>query len=191
MVYNRLLFLDGKLQRKHSPDAVVESAKVGAVQIVLDVARIEVIGNVEDLESTPNPVFVQFLGQREGLSHLQVERCEIRVTFAVPRADKVSVLIDYRIRKALAYIQHRGDAHAPLSPEVAPEEKSVWRVVRQMRTFVRANNRVLEIPKERIEVIEIAGRGGTNIRGHQFVTLRGVKTGSHMKLAVTREAGVA
>ena len=53
-----LFLLDRKLQRKHSSHAVVEGAKISAGEIVLNVARIEVISNVEDLEAPANPVLL-------------------------------------------------------------------------------------------------------------------------------------
>ena len=128
-----LFFLNRKLQGKHSSHAVVKRPKVGAGQIVLHIARIEVISDVEDLETTANPVLLLFVRQRERLGYLQIERGESWITFTVPWPHKVSVLVNDRIRKTFAQVQYRRNVHTPLRPEISPEQKTVGRVVCQPR----------------------------------------------------------
>ena len=71
---------------------VEESAEAIAVNIVLHIAIIRMIENVEDSQSDPRMLFLN--GQSDFAPDLQIGRNEARQLQFISRANKVAILID-------------------------------------------------------------------------------------------------
>src|SRR5262245_23550570 len=140
---------------KRSPDAVVETAVVLARQVPLIIARIEMVGDVEDLD--PNRRVVA--EEAEALADLQVERHEERIAASlVTSPDEVPVLVDGRQRKPSAQIEQREDDEASWQADVAPEEVTVGNIPRQRTPCIGPDHGILDVSQVRVEVVEVPDR---------------------------------
>src|SRR5262245_11606082 len=88
--------LEHPFPAERSPDAVVETAVVLARQVPLIIARIEMVGDVEDLDPDRRVV----AEEAQALADLQIERDEEWIAASlVASPDEVPVLVDGRQRK--------------------------------------------------------------------------------------------
>src|SRR5581483_5293500 len=95
--------LEDELAPQRAADAVVEVAEVAGREVVLEVARVVVTRDVEDLDADGRVVALE----DEPLRHLAIERHEGRIAAGlVARADVVAVLVDERVREAGADVEH-------------------------------------------------------------------------------------
>jgi hypothetical protein len=152
-----LLFHEGDPRAELPADAVGKAAEVITRQVVLKVAGIEVIREIEDLQTEFHSVFVESSRKTDGPQNLQIQRGKVRkAPGEIPRPDKVALLIDDRIREARADIQHRENCNSVRDIELALEEKAVGYVPGQPRSLISLDDRVLEVTKVGIKVVQIA-----------------------------------
>lgn len=84
-----------ELKPHFAADTVVECAEIRAVEIVLHISRIEVIGQVEKLDPCPQFIFFAAKSDFEVLKNLHICRKEVRKTiFRISSADKVLALVN-------------------------------------------------------------------------------------------------
>ena len=69
----RLLLFNYEPCAKLSPNTIRESSEVGARKAALEVARVEMIGHIENFHTQLQPVFFPFAWQAQILHHLQVK----------------------------------------------------------------------------------------------------------------------
>ena len=156
MPYDYLL-LDKRDPRAELPaDAIGKAAEVIARQVVLKVAGIEVIREIEDLQTEFHSVFVESSRETDSPQNLQIQRGEVRkAPGEIPRPDKVALLINDRIRESGSDIQHRRERDAIWNVELTTEEKTVRHVPGQTRALICLDDRVLEVTKVGIKVVQI------------------------------------
>jgi len=154
------LLLDKRDPRAELPDdAIGKAAEVIARQVVLKVAGIEVIREIEELQTEFHSVFVESSRETYSPQNLQIQRGKVRkAPGAVSRSDKITVLIDDRIREARADIQHRRERDAILQVDLTLEKKTVGYVPGQPRALICLDDRVLEVTKVGIKVVQITSR---------------------------------
>ena len=151
-----LLFHKRDPRAELSADAIGKTAEVIARQVVLKVAGIEVIREIEDLQTEFHSVFVESSRETDSPQNLQIQRGEVwKAPGAVSLSDKISVLIDDRIREARADIQNRHERDSIWNVELTTEEKTVRYVPGQPRALIGLNDWVLKITEIRIEVVQI------------------------------------
>ena len=157
--YDYLLLHKRDPRAELSADAIGKAAEVIARQVVLKVAGIEVIREVEDLQSQLNSIFAESSRQTNRPHDLQIERGKFRkAPGKISRSDKVAVLIDDRIREARADIQNRHERDSIWNVELTLEEKTVGYVPGQPRALICLDDWVLEVTKVGIKVVQITSR---------------------------------
>ena len=75
--------------------------------------------------------------------------------------------------------------------ELAPEQKTIWRVPGQPRPFIGPNDRILEIAEVRAEIVQIAVRGRVYVGSHKLVPLAKLVLRGYLKFPVARFSRVA
>src|SRR5436190_13423659 len=111
--------LEHPFPTKGSPDAVVETSIVRARQVLLIVARVEMVGDVEHLDADRGVM----AKQAQALADLQVERQERGIAPSlVAGPHEVPVLVDRRQRKSGPEVEQREHGEAPRQADVAPEQ---------------------------------------------------------------------
>ncbi len=132
-----------KLHAKRSGNAVIESAQLRAGDVVLHIARVEVIGDVKYLHSDSRRVLFASERHGEAFRHLHIEREEIReAPRRVALANKILVLIQQRVWKSRVPVKGRRGGKFERQSDITPGEKSVRRIERQTRVFIGANHRI-------------------------------------------------
>ena len=136
-------------------DAIGKAAEVIARQVVLKVAGIEVIREIEDLQTEFHSVFVESSRDTDSPQNLQIQRGKVRkAPGEIPRPDKITVLIDDRIREARTDIQNRHERDSIWNVELTTEEKTIGRVPGQPRALIGLEDWVLKITEIRVEVVQ-------------------------------------
>ena len=137
-------------------DAIEKAAEVITRQVVLKVARIEVIREIENLEPQLYAIVLEFSDQVDSPQDLQIERRKVRkAPGEILRSDKITVLINDRIREACTDIQNRHERDSIWNVELTLEEKTVGYVPGQPRALICLDDWVLKITEIRIEVVQI------------------------------------
>src|SRR6266850_1151202 len=114
-----LLEFEHPLAAERPANAVREAAEVGAREVALIVARVEMVCDVEQLQADRGVV----MKQPEPLAHLHVERRERwKAAGPVPRADEIPVFVHHRQRKPGPHVQHREYRESARQAHVGPEE---------------------------------------------------------------------
>src|SRR5712691_658423 len=91
------LELEHPLPAERTADAVREGTEVGAREVALIVARVEMVRDVEHLQAQRGVV----MKQTQPLTHLEIQRHERWIaTGLVPRAYEIPVLVHHRQRKS-------------------------------------------------------------------------------------------
>ncbi len=169
-------------------DAIEKAAEVIARQIVLKVAGIEVIREIEDLQTEFHSVFVESSRNTDSPQNLQIQRGKVwKAPGEISRSDKVALLIDDRIREARADIQNRYECDSIWNVELTTEEKTVGRVPGQPRALICLDDRVLEVTKVGIKVVQITSRRRAYIRSRKLVVLAEFVARSNLQFSVTRD----
>jgi len=154
-----LLFHKRDPRGERSADAIGKAAEVTARQVILKVTRIEVIREIEDLQTEFDSVFVESSRQTDDPQNLQIQRGKVgKAPGEIPRSDKITVLIDDRIREARADIQNRHERNSIWNVELTTEEKTVRYVPGEPRALICLDDRVLEVTKVGIKVVQITSR---------------------------------
>src|SRR5882672_7510215 len=113
-------------------NAVREGAEFLTRQIILEIARVEMIRHIENLQPYFRTVLLPPSWETNTFHHLQVERSECwKAPGAIAWTDKVSVLVNDRKGKSGADLQDRRQPDSMLDMEAAPEKKTVRDVKRQ------------------------------------------------------------
>jgi len=114
-----------------SAHAVVKPIERIARQVVLEIARIEMIGEIENFDSKFRSIFVPSSRKADASRYLQIKRSESRKPACkITRADEVSIFIDNREGKSSADIEHWRKRQTVPGMKRTPEDKSVWSVPR-------------------------------------------------------------
>src|SRR5207248_2646046 len=158
--------LEYPLAPEGAADAVVEAPEVVACQISLVIARIDMIGDVEDLQPDRGVVSEE----AELLRDLRVERHESRITAdRIARPDEVTIGIDGRQWKACPRVEHREHGKPAREADARPHQDTVRGIPRQRASLVRTDHRVLDVAEEGVEVVEIADRRRTRVRDDDLI----------------------
>src|SRR5688572_28479908 len=191
-----------KLQSNAPARAVVERTEICGVNVVLKIARVPVVREIEQFyaEASGKLTAPKLRGnespighsRRQSLRNLKIERKELRITpGAIARSHKVLILVDQRKREASVPVHHRRNRDLFRQTDVAPEKQPVRRVERLQRTLVCANDRISQVAKIIVEGIQIAGCTRVYIGEIQMSSLLQSKTTGHLKLAITRLAVIS
>src|SRR6266404_6751019 len=180
--------LDERDPRAELPaDAIEKAAEVITRQVVLKVAGIEVIREIEDLQTEFHSVFVESSRETDSSQNLQIQRGKVRkAPGEISRSDKITVLIDDRKREARADIQNRHERDSIWNVELTTEEKTIRYVPGQPRALICLNDRVLEVTKVGIKVVQITSRRRAYIRSRKLVVLAEFIERSNLEFSVTR-----
>ena len=141
---------------KGSAYAVEEFAKALAIEIVLDVAVIGAIEDVEHAESHPRALFLN--GQPDFAQNLQIGRDKPGETRVVSRPNKLAILINRRLRKSGVDIEHWREGKFPGRSNFAPGQESIWRIEVETAPLIGLDYRLRVISEKLIEVVQIAKR---------------------------------
>ena len=129
--YDYLLLHKRYPRSELSADAIEKAAEVIARQVVLKVAGIEVIGEIEDLQTEFHSVFAESCRETDSPQNLQIQCGKVRkAPGEIPRPDKVALLINDRIRESGSDIQHRHERDSIWNVELTTEEKTIRYVPR-------------------------------------------------------------
>src|SRR6266566_6245713 len=178
------LELQNEFSAECPADAVEIAAEAIAVDIVLHFARIEMIQDVEHAESHLGVLVDE--RKLDPLLHLQIDGSERRKALAVARSDVLALLILDRIGEASMHVNDGRECNAIGSRKIAPEQKPIGRVEGQAGALVRLDHHLLRVPKELVEVVQIAERFGVHIRRVQQVPSWLITTGD-LEFTVTVE----
>src|SRR5712692_3717427 len=127
--YSELKF---KLGAEFTRDGVEEAAQARRKDVLLDVARVEVVRDIENLQPGDHLVLLLQDGNLERPPDLQVEREEHgEAPGGVARADKVQVVVHVGEGEAGVDVEHGRSLDLPWQADHAPQQEAVRRVVRQ------------------------------------------------------------
>ena len=119
------------------------------------------VRDVEDLEANRRVVSEH----AKPLGDLRVERHEGRESpDAVSRPDKVTVAVDVRDREPRPGVEHRKEGEPVRQRQAGPDEHTIRRIPGERPALVRANDGILDVPEEAVEVVEIADGGRARVR---------------------------
>src|SRR5262249_48734432 len=145
--------LEDPLAAERTADAVVEFPEALAGEVRLIVARVEVIGDIEDLEADGRLV----IEQSKPFGNLRVERHEPRIApDVVAWPDEVAVRVEVRQRKPGSDVEHGKHGEAARERQARPKEGSIRRVPREGTARVGANHRILDVAEKAVEVVQVA-----------------------------------
>ena len=103
----RSLLPDGQTHSILSAHAVVKPTKRIARQVVLEIARIEMIGEIENFDTKFCSIFFPHSRKVDVSRYLQIKRSESRIpACAITRADEVSIFVDKRVGKSSSHVEH-------------------------------------------------------------------------------------
>src|SRR5579862_6137883 len=183
------LELPNEFSPKCPAHAVEKLSEAAAVNIVLDIARIELIEQIKDAESDASfDLFVR-KPDRDRSRQLQIEGGESRKSQRVPRSDKLALLIDHGIRKAGVNVQNRKHRQLEGQFPLAPGQKPVGSIEGESPAGVWSYDSGGVIAEKLIEIIEIAISFRPHIRSVQRAAADLVLPGN-LKLAIERAAAV-
>lgn len=168
---------------------VEEVAKAIAVQVVLNIAGIKMVEQVEDAESQLHGVFLAAEWNLEFSEHLKIERIEFGVPLVVSWTDKISLLVYDRIGKTVVNVEYRHQGQLPRRCELAPRQKTIGRVESQGSASIRLDHRLRIITEELVEIVQIACGSRAHVRSVQRVVMNPVSTG-YLKLAIKISSAV-
>src|SRR5262249_55025074 len=154
-----LLFHEGDPGAVLPAHSIVKSAKAVAVDVVLKVSRIEMVGEIENFQPQLDTIVLKSSLQTESPEHLKIKRGEAWITSReIAWTDKIAVFIDDRVGEAGAQIQNRRERDAIADVELTTEKETIGCVPRQARMLVGLDDRVLEVTEVGIEVVQISAR---------------------------------
>ncbi len=133
-----------------------KTPNVAAVEIVLNIARIVVI---EDVEDGPAGAQVEFLVpyvRREWSCNLKVSRLETREALRTTRTDVIAILILDRVRKPGVHVVDGQDCQLPRALDVRPEQNPVRSVEGQAAFLIRLNDCLRVVADEQKWVVEVS-----------------------------------
>src|SRR5689334_8950313 len=111
-----------ELQAHAAIGAVIERAELLRVQVVLHVARVPVVRDIEDRQARASFVFLAAKRDRETFRYEHIERHQLRKAAArVTWSHKVLLLVQQRKRKAAVPVERRRRDDIKRQTEVAPE----------------------------------------------------------------------
>src|SRR6266850_7618339 len=150
-----LLEFEHPLAAERPANAVREAAELGAREVALIIAGVEMVRDVEHLQTDCGVV----MKYPEPLAHLHIQRRERwKAAGPVSRADEIPVFVDHRQRKSGPQVQHGEYRESARQADVAPEEVPVGCIPGQRSTCVWPDHRVLDVSEVAVEVIQIAYR---------------------------------
>jgi len=152
---------------KGSAYAVEEFAKALAIEIVLDVAVIGAIEDVEHAESDPRALFLN--GQPDFAQNLQIGGDKPGEARVVSRPNKLAILINRRVRKSGVEIEHWRDGKFPGRSNFAPGQNSIRSVKVETTTLIGLDHRLRIISEELVEVVQIAKRSERLLRAFRVL----------------------
>ena len=136
-------------------NGVVEGAVAGRAEVLLDVPRLKVVKDVGDFQSTEELDVVAVEFEVEGILDLGVDADEGgESTGFVACANVVPIDANVRIREAGVNINDGYELEALGELDNAPEEDAVGGVVRQRSVLIGADERIRNVAKELIVVVE-------------------------------------
>lgn len=143
-----------------------ELAEICGRDVVVDVAEIPVVGEIEDsyrpaefvVLCPGNPAHAKVFGK------LQVERKISWETKAVGRSNVVLENVNSGIREACVKVDHGAGGNVPRNLEPAPGHETVGNIARQSRKVIRPDNRLFEGHEDGGERVQVSASEAANIR---------------------------
>src|SRR5262245_49082355 len=173
--------LENPFPTKRPAHAVGESSEVGAREIALEVARVEMVRDVEDLQSDGGVV----IQDAQTFADLCVEREKGRIPARlVSRANEVSFFVYNRHRKSGADVDEREDAEPSWQRDVAPEQVAVGCIPGERTPFVGTDHRVLDIPEIAVEVVQVSNGRRSGVRADDLIGTVELIPGGDLPLAI-------
>src|ERR1700741_263770 len=128
---------DKLLLRKRDPRSELPTDSVGKIakdvtrEIVLKISRVEMIGQIENLQSEIRAVLLERTRKTNSLQRLHIERNKCRkAAGTISRTDKVAIFIDEREREACSHVENGRQRDAIPCVHLTTKEKTVWRIKR-------------------------------------------------------------
>jgi len=146
-----------KLATHGRAQTVEELADLQATRVVLHVAWVEVVSDVEDGDTGASALIKK--GDLKALEDLRIKREIHRKTSGlILRADYVKPLIDQREWKAGANLQRWRDRDFPPCFYFSVGKKTMRHVERKRSVLVRPNDESRKIAKKIVRRVQIAAR---------------------------------
>ncbi len=112
-----------KLSSEAPVRTVVKRSKLRAVEVVLHVARVPVVGNIENGNTHPALVLLSAERDLDSFRHQQIERHQPgEASAVVARSDEVLILIEQREWETTTPLNDRRGNDIVAQTKVAPEE---------------------------------------------------------------------
>ena len=127
------------------------------------------VEEVEDSHAYSRAQVLLSKGQRNRARDLEVERRKKWETIDVPRSNIFAEFVFNGVGKSGMQVVDRNKRYFPRRGERAPEQEAVGRVKQQSPAGIRLDDRLREIPKELIEIVEIAKGPGSDILSVQHM----------------------
>ena len=172
-------------------DGVVEDAVIGRREILLNVAGIVVIGDVDDLEAAEelDAVVVEF--EVEGILEFQIEAGERgKAAGFIAGANVIPVFIEPGIGEAGVDVENGNQLEFVGEADNAPEEDAIGRVTGKRAVLIGANERVRIIAEELIVVVEFTESARTNVAGDETGAFGGIPAKHGEKFVVGLRTGI-
>src|SRR3974390_910894 len=172
-------------------DGVVEDAVIGRGEVLLDVARVVVVGEGDDFEAAEELDAMSFELEVEGILDFQVEASEGGKTSRfVALADEVPVGADVGGGETGGGVEDGNELKFVGQADDSPEENAVGRVARERAVLIRADEREGKIAEELVVVVEFAASVGAHVAAHDGGALGGIPAEHGEEFVVGLVAGV-
>src|SRR5260370_10991542 len=143
-------------------EAVVELTKVRAGNVVLNVARIEMVRDVENDDAGARLLVQE--RNFETLQHCRIKRQEHREARAIPSADKIQTVVDYRVRETRTHFESRHDRDGPLGLHFTVTQEAMWNIEWQRAELVCSYDERRKISEKIVRSVEASLRARPHIR---------------------------
>jgi hypothetical protein len=172
-------------------DGVVEDAVVGRGEILLDVAGIVVVGDVDDFQAAEKLDAMTAKSEIERILEFEIEaRKGGKTAGFVAGADVVPVFVELGIREAGVNVEDGNELEFVGEANDAPEEHAVRSVTGKRAILIGADDRVRIVAEELVVVVEVAEGAGVDVAGDEAGAFGGIPAKHGEKFVVGLRPGV-
>src|SRR6267154_2223049 len=153
-----------------------------AAGVVLDIAWVEVVGDVEDYDTGARLLVQKW--NLEALKHRRIQREKCRKAGMVARADEIETIVDERERKPRSNFEGRHDADLERHFDFSISKEPMWRVKRQRPVLIWPHHQDGHVAEEIICRVQAAPGARPNISNVPIMKALAVVEGDRLKFVV-------